>query len=140
MREDRVGDLCAFVGATSNANAGTDATMSSSFLQVLASEKLTVGQYQVLFLLIRDACKGGLCYTRPSFIADELGIDVANVRCAIRGLESKQMVFKQIMKNKGHCYFLNPSYVSVGSDEEESAAQASWNIERIKRIKSIERV
>ena len=103
--------------------------------RVMATARLTARQYQVFLLLLSEAQFGGRCYTHPNHIGKDLEMDPSDVRKAIKALEQHQLVFKTIMKNKGHCYTLNPHYVTVGSEEEEAAAQASWSIERIKRMK-----
>ena len=102
---------------------------------VMAAAKLTGRQYQVFFLLLRDANYGGRCYTHPDHLGKELGMDPSDVRKALKALEKHRLAFRSILPNKGHCYTLNPAYVTVGSDEEEAAAQAAWNIERIRRMK-----
>ena len=101
---------------------------------IMATSRLTARQYQVFFLLMRDAGYGGRCYTHPDHIGRELGMDPSDVRKALKALEQHQLVFRTLLKNKGHCYSLNPAYVTVGSEEEEASAQAIWNIERIKRM------
>lgn len=104
----------------------------------MATSRLTARQYQTFFILLRDASYGGKCFTHPDIIAKEIGMDSSDVRKALKVLEQHQLVFRKILPNKGHCYILNPTYVSVGSDEEEAASQAAWNIERIKRIREAE--
>lgn len=105
---------------------------------VMATKRFTARQYQVLFMLIHEASYGGRCYTHPDFIGAAIGINPSDVRKALKVLEQHQVVFRTIMKNKGHCYILNPSYHTVGTDEEEATAQAIWTIERIKRRKQDE--
>lgn len=61
---------------------------------VIAMAKLTGRQYQVVFLLIRDMNFEGQNFTHPEFLAGELGMDVADVRRALKVLEDKNILYR----------------------------------------------
>ena len=89
---------------------------------------------RVFLLLVRDAGYGGRCYTNATLIANELGLDPANVRKIICALESEQMLMK--IDGPTPYYLLNPYYVMSGDDQSEEIARAIWSRERTKRIEA----
>ncbi len=93
---------------------------------VMAIAKLTGRQYQILFMLIRDANYEGVCFTHPDHIASELSMDSSDVRKALKVLDEKNILKKKIMPNKGHCYWLNPKFITAKDGDEQQKMHAIW--------------
>lgn len=87
---------------------------------------------RVFLLLVRDAGYGSRCYTNARLIADELGLDPANVRKIIAALEDEQMLMR--FDGPSPYYLLNPYYVMAGDEQSEEIARAIWSRERTRRI------
>lgn len=97
--------------------------LSGAGAHAMAMAKLTSRQYQVLLLIIRDSNRSGSAMTHPSYLAEELEMDVSDVRKALKVLDEKSFIYKSVMKNNGHSYNLNPIYFYHGDRlriEEES--------------------
>ena len=92
----------------------------------MAMAKLTGRQYQIMFVLMRDMDYDGKSRTHPDYIAEEIGMDPSDVRKALRVMEDKDILFRMQAKNKGHCYWFNPAYVSAKPSGEVKALSAIW--------------
>ena len=93
---------------------------------VMAMARLTGRQYQILFMLIRDANYAGMCFTHPDHLASELGMDSSDARKALKVLEEKSIVKRKIMPNKGHSYCLNPRFINASDSDDVDRAYAIW--------------
>lgn len=109
------------------------ASLSTLGAHAMVVANMTGRQYQIAFLLIRDMNYDGKCMTHPDYIASEIGMDSSDVRKALKVLEKNDVLFRMVLKNKGHCYWMNPKFVTGKSSNEVDRLYAIWLIERAKQ-------